>query len=96
MLAAGCATDQTPPPVASAGDLIKQKQVEPLACTDFAPMRFQPGMDDVTAKDVEQTMTAHPADPIPWARGTIGDTASTRNEIANYQARRKAIGCKTY
>jgi hypothetical protein len=53
-------------------------------------------MDGVTPKDVQDTMIAHPADPIPWARGSLGDTASTRNQIANYQARRKAIGCKTY
>jgi hypothetical protein len=59
-------------------------------------MRFQPGMDGVTPQDVQDTMAAHPADPIPWARGTVGDTSSTRNEIANYQARRRAIGCKTY
>src|SRR6185503_3898611 len=91
-----CVAEQTPPPVATVGDLTRQKQVEPLACSEFQPLRFQPGMDGVTPKDVEQTMTAHPSDPIAWARGTVGDTVSTRNAIANYQARRIALGCKTY
>lgn len=98
-LLAACAMGKTqpPPPIGRAlTDVQKQQAIEPLACSEFAPMRFHPGLDGVTAKDVQDTMAAHPNDPIPWVRGLVGDTDATRNSVANYQGRRLALGCKTY
>lgn len=102
LMAAGCATGKTqqPPPIApgqtSASALQQQKAIEPLACSDFVPMRFHPGLDGVTALDIQAAISAHQNDPIAWVRGLVGDTDSTREQLANYQGRRIAIGCKTY
>lgn len=48
----------------------------------------------MTWADVLDAGNSHPDDPLAWARGTLGDTASTRRRLSAYGAARKALGCE--
>jgi hypothetical protein len=84
----GCVTDQTPPPVTTS-----QAQTKPLACSDFPPIKYNPGNSSATKESIIGIMDAHPDNPLGWARGELGDTLSTRAAISNYAAARRALRC---
>jgi hypothetical protein len=88
MLLLGCATDRTPPPVTTS-----QGQTKPLACSDFPPIKYNPGNPAATKESIIGVMDAHPDNPLGWARGELGDTLSTRTAISNYEAARRALRC---
>lgn len=85
----GCVTDQTPPPVTTSRD-----QTKPLACSDFPPIKYNPGNPAATKESIIGLMNEHQDNPLGWARGDLGDTISTRAAISNYMAARRAIGCQ--
>jgi hypothetical protein len=85
----GCSTGNPAPPIAGRGS---PTPTEPLACSEFPPLRFQPGKPEVSVQDVLAAL-AEASDPLGYARGTLGDTRSTRLALSDYTARRKALGC---
>lgn len=86
---AGCSAENPAPPIAAHGSLTR---TEALACTELPALRFQPGKEGATVQDVEAALR-EPSDPLGFARGTLGDTRSTRLALSDYAARRKALGC---
>lgn len=93
LILGACSTAQTPPPAAISPARIDGSAGVPLACTDFAPMKFNPGNPAVTAADIAEVMAAHPENPLGWARGELGDTMSTRAAISGYASARKSLNC---
>lgn len=92
MIIASCSTGTTAPPPLTG----QAPTSRPLACTEFAPMRFNPGKPDATRQDVLNALmqpVTDPNDPLAWVRGVVGDTKSTRTAISNYAAARRALGC---
>jgi len=61
---------------------------------EFPPLKFQPGNIKATPESIKAIMDAHPDNPLAWARGELGDTLSTRADISNYAAARRALGCE--
>lgn len=90
-----CATRTAPPPaVTPTGRIDVTKPGPTLACTEFAPLSYSTGKPGLTVQDLEAILAAHKADdPLGWARAALGDTMTTRGDIAAYQARRTALGC---
>lgn len=66
-----------------------------VACAELPALSFSEGKPGATAADVEAAIAAgaSSADPLAWVRNVVGDTTSTRAGIANYVARRTALGC---
>lgn len=97
-LLAACAEQATPPPPVSppADQTSSQAPTEPLACTEFPALRFEPGDPVVTVQTLAKAVQGHPDDALSYARGELGDTKSTRDAIASYQAKRQAIHCLRY
>lgn len=88
LILSGCATGQIQrPPNTSVA------QTRPLACSDFPPLKFNPGNVGATPDSIGAVMKAHPENPLGWARGELGDTTSTRAAISTYAAARRGLGC---
>lgn len=92
LILGACSTEKTKPPPAT-----NLAQTKPLACTDFPPLKFNPGKPGGTTQDVLDALKqpiSDPTDPLAWVRGVVGDTKSTRAAISNYDAARRALGCE--
>jgi len=89
LMLGACSIENPPPPIVARGDPIPTK---PLACTELPFIPFQAGKPGVTVADVEAALR-EPSDPLGYARGTLGDTRSTRLALSDYAARRRALGC---
>lgn len=88
LILTGCVMDRTQPPATTG-----QGQTKPLACSDFPPIKYNPGNLAASKDSIAATMDAHPDNPLAWARGELGDTLSTRTAISNYEAARRALHC---
>lgn len=81
------------PRLVSAPGAVVRTSVQPLACTQLPPVTYNPGKPGLTISDIQEALRDS-NNPLGQVRGVVGDTTTTRGQVAAYAAARVGLGCK--